>query len=731
MALEKVSCTTTVPDSSSHFMEVPMELLLSIISRTKHPGPLISANKFLFSVFQQWKQDPSHVADYMVYNGLYWHRAQSHALFTNSELPTQLSIVKLLMKRLRWIAGPMCWGVVNGCVDVVREGLEMCGKHNDEWEFVLRTDSYLRCAPVHVACRQGFYRVVKLLLEHDGPAVVEAEDMWSHQTPLHFASAAGHLEIVKALLAKEYHVNINAKNGDDETALSLACQHGHVHIASFLLDHGASFGDDKAMFLQLACESGKLDVLNLLLERGLYVNDAYDAVSHQSLLHFACQSKKSSPDVVEWLLKIDSALVNARDVDQMSAMHYASDCGNAKVVQTLLSCGGDPNLVEQSMGFTPLLFACTCDRVETVRTLLLHGVDVHCFDNVGLQAIHHACMNGHVDVVDMLLQHGIPVNSLDRYGLTPLHFACAKGHIHVVKLLLRNGADLSLATSWGLQPVHIARRCGRRSIANLLLKYRQGSNMKCLEADEDGTESDPDSKKDDGLLGLCSKSHYINLTRIDTLLAEGADVNVGDDILMTPLHIACAYGNKEVAKRLWENGARIDLKDKDGLTPLHHACLSNQDHVVEFLLGFAGNLDKAGIADMLIASYEADTRFPLSFASNDVDHEPAFIHYATEVGHGTTKLLLESDVDVNTSDADGNTALHHACLEDDEQLAQLLLNHGANVNKQNNDGMTPLHFACEYPNIDMVELLFKHGGDFTIKDGSGRTPLKCLPLHHL
>jgi ankyrin repeat protein len=52
------------------------------------------------------------------------------------------------------------------------------------------------------------------------------------------------------------------------------------------------------------------------------------------------------------------------------------------------------------------------------------------------------------------------------------------------------------------------------------------------------------------------------------LLERGADVNSKDDGHVTPLHLACAEENAEIAHMLVENGASIEIKNWEHKTPV-------------------------------------------------------------------------------------------------------------------------------------------------------------------
>ena len=55
------------------------------------------------------------------------------------------------------------------------------------------------------------------------------------------------------------------------------------------------------------------------------------------------------------------------------------------------------------------------------------------------------------------------------------------------------------------------------------------------------------------------------------LIANGADVNVGDNRGCSPLHWAATAGRVEVAQFLITSGSKVDARDANGATPMHEA----------------------------------------------------------------------------------------------------------------------------------------------------------------
>ena len=69
------------------------------------------------------------------------------------------------------------------------------------------------------------------------------------------------------------------------------------------------------------------------------------------------------------------------------------------------------------------------------------------------------------------------------------------------------------------------------------------------------------------------------------LVARGADVNVANPLLGTPLHVAAGTGNEAMVLLLLERGASLNVaRGSDGYTPLHVAAEAGRTQVVRLLL---------------------------------------------------------------------------------------------------------------------------------------------------
>ena len=77
---------------------------------------------------------------------------------------------------------------------------------------------------------------------------------------------------------------------------------------------------------------------------------------------------------------------------------------------------------------------------------------------------------------------------------------------------------------------------------------------------------------------------YGNLGLVKLCLENGADIQIKDDLYITPLHISSRNGHLEITELLLKNGADVNSKTIMGGTPLHHASMNGKYKIVKLLL---------------------------------------------------------------------------------------------------------------------------------------------------
>lgn len=119
-------------------------------------------------------------------------------------------------------------------------------------------------SPLREACQQGNVNIVRLL-PLQNKADVNVSDTLIGFCPLHSACEAGHLDVVKFLLENKSEVNLISNCGD--TPLGLACEGGFEDIVKELFDNNAKISDEppNKSPLFLACKTGRTGIVKMLL----------------------------------------------------------------------------------------------------------------------------------------------------------------------------------------------------------------------------------------------------------------------------------------------------------------------------------------------------------------------------------------------------------------------------------------------------------------------------------
>jgi len=283
-------------------------------------------------------------------------------------------------------------------------------------------------------------------------------------SPLHWATHAGLVDMVRALL--ERGANPNLKLARDEslwcqylkgsTALLIAVDRGHLELVQALLGAGAlpNVASNRGLTpLHLAALAGQLPVVSALLGAGAEVG---------------AQTRGD-------LWQKSFLLNHPRGT---TALHVAAAAGHAEVVAELLRAGAPPDLQDQE-GFTALHFAARFQRVSIAEQLLRAGAKAGllCKDGTtplwqatwsspddelaiaaliralaaagavskevafGNTALHRAAGHGATQVIRALLEAGFDPNDT-RGKRSPLAWAAGEGHLEAVKVLVEAGAQV-------------------------------------------------------------------------------------------------------------------------------------------------------------------------------------------------------------------------------------------------------------------------------------------------
>ena len=200
---------------------------------------------------------------------------------------------------------------------------------------------------------------------------------------------------------------------DGETPLHVAARRWDVSMADLLIQHGADVlrrRSDGCTPHTLAELHGNHDIARTLIAHG-----AKDELS--TLERFAAACARGDSAAAEAFLKAQPGLRTELRPEHHLMLHRPAEAGQADVLETMLSCGFQPNARDK--------------------------------DNV--TPLHRAAMAGHGAAVRVLLRFGAEVNALDgMFAATPLvwavegrsHAQDGADHVAVARELIAAGSSL-------------------------------------------------------------------------------------------------------------------------------------------------------------------------------------------------------------------------------------------------------------------------------------------------
>ncbi|XMB65932.1 ankyrin repeat domain-containing protein [Mycoplasmatota bacterium zrk1] len=421
--------------------------------------------------------------------------------------------------------------------------------------------------------------------------------------------------------------------------------------------------------------------------------------------------------------------------DDKSIIHKLFDYNMTDLIEVLISCGADINVLNVSRE-SLLHRSLKSEDIEFSVFLIKEGINVSVLDNVGKSPLYIALQKyfkslnpKYYDIaVDLFMSTEFNEFSIEESKnilesiIVKLTYedtrVSSNNRSKLVRLLLEKKdlyeIDLQKVNYlidfalYGDDPQIILALLNMGVDVRLRYAFERGTNLNTLKAIID--------HKRDFKHVVLEACLFCRLDVIEYMIERETDMNIVDQEGNSPLHIICDYHYYECEKGedinilnlLLSSGIDPNLKNNVGDTPIHVACKSSENLSVVVVLVENG-------AD--INSKNFNGLSPLHYASISSDHS-------------IIKYLGSQEANINCVDNKSNTCLHHHMSEVEKEninIVKALVKYGIYFNMVNNKGDTALSIATRRGFTKVVEYLLNIGGK--IDPSSEEMNLVCNNSH--
>ncbi|NPV00578.1 MAG: ankyrin repeat domain-containing protein [Brevinematales bacterium] len=171
-----------------------------------------------------------------------------------------------------------------------------------------------------------------------------------------------------------------------------------------------------------------------------------------------------------------------------------------------------------------------------------------------------------------------------------------------------------------------------------------------------------------------------NFSMVKMLVEKGAEIDAVDGKGRTPLFDACAVGDVDIVKYLFEHGASLIYREPvKGTYPIHEACYWDNADVVKYLLNIGMNKN--------LKDFAGQTPFKYAVEGENLD---------------IIKMIVDSGAEIDNKGADGESIFHGI---ENIEVVRYLVSIGLDPWMKNKHGLTALDIAVEAGNDDVAEYL--------------------------
>ena len=326
----------------------------------------------------------------------------------------------------------------------------------------------------------------------------------------------------------------------------------------------------------------------------------------------------------------------------------AAVAGYDKEVERMILKGADVNAATVDEGITPLIFAISNNRLETVKTLLSYNADpnkatlknetpllvaVKSQNSQISKALKDAGTNveyQNLEISETLIRYGADINYQDERGVTALNYASIYGYFYLVDILLYYGADIDKKANDGTTPLMAAIWAGHADIADLLIK--NGANM--------------ESRDDEGFTPFLIAAQNGDTLLLDLLMKKGVDIYEKNIYNSDALSLSIEFGYNDSFKMLFKDVSKWNDSARKPINYYNYAVKNKREEMAD-LLGRNSYTGKYKMRfDQVALSLSTKFTFKDYYTGFNFDFKEPLSGFGLRAGFDTklsyTKVLIKS-----------------------------------------------------------------------------------------
>lgn len=268
-------------------------------------------------------------------------------------------------------------------------------------------------------------------------------DQWWFASPIDWAAANGHYDLVRELLHIDTNLLIKLTSlprirrletvwDDDEEKFGGVAKCRSQVAQKLLLECENNKGQNSLIragyggwLLYTAASAGDAAFVKELLERDSRLVFGEGEYGVTDMFYAAARSKDSHVFKLLFDCSVSASPGNLKEEMMNRAVHAAARGGNVELLMELLGGGGDVLAYRDARGSTVLHTASGRGQVEVVKHLVSsYDTMINSVDNRGNTALNVAAYRGHLAVVELLITKSpFLASQTNNYGDTFLHMA--------------------------------------------------------------------------------------------------------------------------------------------------------------------------------------------------------------------------------------------------------------------------------------------------------------------